>query len=241
MALGLVRARRGDPGVWELLDEALALAEPRDEMQWIAPVAIARAEAAWLEGRRDDAVAETEIACEPATGSWYEAGIRYWRWRGGADEPLPSVGEEQYRLEMAGEWAAASDSWRAIGCPYEAAFALLDADPPGLQQALGDLSRLGANPAAKIAAARLRERGVRGVPRGPRRQTRENPAGLTPRELEVLALLAEGLRNAQIAQRLVVSERTVDHHVSAILGKLEVHSRGEATAEAARRGLLAPR
>jgi DNA-binding NarL/FixJ family response regulator len=83
----------------------------------------------------------------------------------------------------------------------------------------------------------MRERGVHSVPRGPRPQTRENPAGLTARELEVLALLAEGLRNAQIAQRLVVWEKTVDHHVSPILRKLDVRTRGEASAEAVRLGL----
>jgi DNA-binding NarL/FixJ family response regulator len=57
----------------------------------------------------------------------------------------------------------------------------------------------------------------------------------------VLALLAEGLRNAEIAERLVVSQKTVDHHVSAILRKLAVRTRGAAGAEAARLGLLAPR
>jgi DNA-binding NarL/FixJ family response regulator len=75
------------------------------------------------------------------------------------------------------------------------------------------------------------------VPRGPRPSTRENPAGLTARELDVLALLAEGLRNAQIAERLVISQKTVDHHVSAILRKLDVRTRSEAAAEATRLGL----
>jgi ATP/maltotriose-dependent transcriptional regulator MalT len=84
---------------------------------------------------------------------------------------------------------------------------------------------------------RLRERGARGLPRGPRARTRANPAGLTPRELEVLALVADGLRNAEIAQRLVLSAKTVDHHVSAILRKLEVRTRGEAGAAAERLGL----
>src|SRR5204863_4429293 len=98
-----------------------------------------------------------------------------------------------------------------------------------------ELQALGATAAAAIVARRLRARGARGVPRGPRPRTRENPAGLTAREVEVLALLANGLRNAQIAQQLVVSEKTVDHHVSAILRKLAVHTRGEAGAEAAAR------
>ena len=76
------------------------------------------------------------------------------------------------------------------------------------------------------------------MPRGPRPGTRENPGGLTAREVDVLALLVEGLRNAQIAERLVVSEKTVDHHVSAILRKLDVRTRGEASAEAARLRLI---
>ena len=149
---------------------------------------------------------------------------------------------EPYRLSIAGDWAQAARRLREIGCPYEAALALADSHDEGaLREALGRLQALGARPAATIVAHRLRERGIRGVPRGPRPSTRENPAGLTPRELDVLALLAEGLRNAQIAERLVVAEKTVDHHVSAILRKLDVHTRGEASAEAVRLRLTGPR
>jgi DNA-binding NarL/FixJ family response regulator len=119
------------------------------------------------------------------------------------------------------------------------ALAIADADDDdALRQAVEELQSLGARPAAAIVARRLRRRGIRGVPRGPRKSTRENPAGLTARELEVLAMLAEGLRNADIAERLVLSEKTVDHHVSAILRKLNVRTRGEAAAEAARLGLI---
>jgi DNA-binding NarL/FixJ family response regulator len=64
--------------------------------------------------------------------------------------------------------------------------------------------------------------------RGPRPSTRANPAGLTAREVEVLDLLVEGLRNAEIAERLVITEKTAGHHVSAILGKLGVRSRHDA-------------
>ena len=162
--------------------------------------------------------------------------LAYWRWRAGIVEEFQPGAAEPYTLSIRGDWRRAAECWTELGCPYEAALALADGDDEDLaaRRRSIELQALGARPAAAILARRLRERGIRGVPRGPRPSTRENPAGLTARELEVLALLAEGLRNAQIAERLVVSEKTVDHHVSAILRKLDVRTRGEASAEAAR-------
>jgi DNA-binding CsgD family transcriptional regulator len=244
VALGLVRARRGDPDPWTPLDEALELAQPRHELQWIAPVAMARAEAAWLEGRNDVAAAATDTAFEfsASRNASYTTGLAYWRWRAGLQVEVPAARDDPQALEIAGEWGAAASRWEEIGCPYEAALALADSDDKGaLRLALDSLQRLGARPAAAIVARRLRERGVRNLPRGPRPDTRENPAGLTARELEVLALIAEYLTNAAIAERLVVSERTVDHHVSAVLRKLDVRSRGEAAAAAVRLGLASAR
>lgn len=143
-----------------------------------------------------------------------------------------------FALQMTGDCVRAAELWAEIGCPYEAALALGDADDEGaLRQALGELQEMGATLAAAIVARRLRERGARGLPRGPRPATRQNPAGLTARELEVLELVAQGLRNADIAERLFLSEKTVGHHVSAILRKLDVRTRGEAGAEATRLGL----
>jgi DNA-binding NarL/FixJ family response regulator len=132
--------------------------------------------------------------------------------------------------------------WTDLGCPYDAALALAQSGREAdLRRALDELRRLRADPAARFVARRLRALGALDIPRGPNRTTAANPAELTDRELEVLALLAEGLRNAEIAERLIVSSRTVEHHVSAILAKLGARTRGEAGATAVRLGLLAHR
>ena len=241
VVLALVRARRGEGEVWPLLDEAWALAEPTSELPRMGPVAAGRAEAAWLAGSQDTIAAETQAAYELALdrrSPWLAGELACWRRRAGVRERVPKDVAEPYGLELAGERAAATRAWAGLGCPYEAALTLADADEEEpLRYALEQLNRLDAPPAAAIVARRLRERGVRGLPRGPRPRTRSNPAGLTARELEVLSLLGEGWRNAQIAQHLVVSEKTVDHHVSAVLRKLDARTRGEAAAAAARLGL----
>ncbi|HEX2188852.1 MAG TPA: response regulator transcription factor, partial [Longimicrobiaceae bacterium] len=110
----------------------------------------------------------------------------------------------------------------------------------GLRRALAEFERLGARAAAQRTLRRLRELGVRGIPRGPRPSTRASPAGLTRRETEIVRLLAEGLRNAEIARRLHLSPKTVDHHVSGALAKLGVGTRVEAARAAERLGLLEP-
>lgn len=241
VVVGLLRARRGDPDVWPPLDQAHELAEPTGELRRIGPVAAARAEAAWLEGRFAAVMAESQAALASAQKRrtpWLLGELVTWRRRAGLEEDLPPDVAEPYALEIAGDWDRAAECWTRIGCPYEAALALADADEEPLRRALTQLQALDARPAATIVARRLRERGVRGLPRGPRPSTRDNPVGLTRRELDVLVLLAEGLRNQQIAQRLFLSSKTVDHHISAILRKLGTRTRREAGVEAVRLGLI---
>jgi DNA-binding CsgD family transcriptional regulator len=242
VVLGVVRTRRGDPHARALLDEALALAAPSGELQRLAPAATAAAEAAWLAGDPAAVALATGEALALALArdaSWVIGELACWRRRAGLeDHALPPV-PEPWSLELADRPGDAAAAWTELGCPYEAALALTQAgDEPSLRRAHDTLRELGAPAAAAVVGRRLRARGVRGLPRGPRPSTRRNGAQLTAREVDVLRLLAEGLRNAAIAERLFVSPRTVDYHVSAILRKLGSRTRGEAVAAARPLGLL---
>ncbi len=223
-----------------LLDEALVLALSIGELQRLGPVAAAQAEGAWLQrspAAVEAATADTVRLAAERGDAWTLGELSLWRRRVGLSSP-PGCVASPFELELAGECAKAAMLWTDLGCPYDAALALAQSDrEPELRRALDELHRLGAEPAARIVARRLRTMGALDIPRGPNRATAANPSALTSRELEVLALLAEGLRNAEIAERLVVSSRTVEHHVSAILTKLGARTRGEAGAAALRLGL----
>jgi DNA-binding NarL/FixJ family response regulator len=236
-----VRARRGEPGYWPLLDEALRIADLNGHLQQAGPVAAARAEAAWLEGRYAAVPGETRDCLRLARklgDPWIAGELACWQRRAGLAAQQPRVAAGPYALQFAGDWAAAAHRWLALGCPYEASLALADSqDEQALQKALTMLNGLGARPAAAAVARRLRTLGVRRLPRVPRASTARNPAGLTGRELEILGLVVQGLANGQIAGRLVISPKTVEHHVSAILRKLGVQSRSEARLAAASHGL----
>jgi DNA-binding CsgD family transcriptional regulator/tetratricopeptide (TPR) repeat protein len=244
IVLGLLRARRGDPDATEPLQAAAAVADRSGQLWWTFQVAAARAETAWLEGR-PRAVAEATDAVfatvRERRASWPLAELAFWRRNAGIDEDVPVEARGPFATQLRGDWKLAADEWARAGCPYQAALALADGDEAAQRTALGELTRLGARPAARIVARRLRREGARDVPAAPRRSTQANAAGLTARENEVLRLVGQGLRNVEIAERLVLSHRTVDHHVSAILRKLDARTRGEALAIAGRRGLLEPR
>lgn len=231
--LALVRARRGDPGVDPLLDEAARLALPTGELQHIARVAAARAEVAWYRGDLQRVTEEAAIGLKAAAGRrdrWIQGELAYWGRRADPPLDLPADVAEPYALMIAGDWESAAAAWQHLNTPYERALALADGPEEALRESLAILGQLGAGPLTAIV--RLRVLGARGIPRGPRASTRENPAGLTSREVQVLTLLVHGHSNAELAHRMHVSAKTVEHHVSSILEKLEVHSRTEAVAAA---------
>jgi len=231
VVLGWIRVRRGDPGSAALLDEARTLALATGELQRIAPVAAARAEAAWLRGNQEQCLAEARRGYDLALmhrDPWKLGELSLWMWRAGGLPGAAGPIVEPFARQIAGDWRRAAALWAQIGCPYEQALALADGDAEALRQALALFERLGAQPAAALVRRRLQQQGIGGIPRGPRPSTRTNQAGLTTRQWEVLELLAEGCSNAEIARRLFTSPKTVEHHVSAVLAKLEVHSRAQA-------------
>lgn len=234
VVLGLVRARRGDPGSGQALEAAAAVGVPPEETTAHVDLAVASAEVAWTERRMDlvDSVTAGPLAEARARGD-DEAVFRlcFWRRLAGlvADDQAPA-------------WTALAQEMTSRARPYEAALARLAAgqaggDVPVLLAVLDELQRLGALPASRVARRSLRTLGVNGVERGPRPATARASAGLTGREVEVVDLLAAGLRNAEVADRLHISQRTAEHHVASVMRKLGARTRGEAVARAAELGL----
>jgi DNA-binding CsgD family transcriptional regulator len=202
---------------------------------------MARIESAWLTGRPQDAREAAELLRARTAGPGAERPradlLRWLRRLGEPVTPFPGCPPE-YAAGLRGDWCTAAHGFAERGLPYEQALELADSGQvtPTLE-ALRILDELGARPAAALLRRRLRERGITQIPRGPAPTTRANPAGLTERQAEILRMLVAGRTNTEIAAKLVLSVRTVDHHVSAVLQKLGVTSRRDAAQAASRLGL----
>ncbi len=241
VTLGHLKVRQGDAAAGALLDEAYALALTTRELQRHAPVAAARAEAAWLRGQPeqipDVAGLGYGLALE-RNDFWILSELAYWMWRSGSvDVPLVPL-LPPYSDMIRGEWATAAEGWRQLGCPYEQALALMAGDEPAQLQALALFESLGARPAAAIVRDSLRARGITDPGHHPRRPRGSHPDELTPREIEVLSLIAAGLSNPAIAERLTISVGTVKAHTAGIYSKLGVNNRVQALARARALSLL---
>lgn len=220
-------ARLGHPRATGTRAEAQALANANTELLWRVMVAAAQAEAAWLAGLPqsvgDDVAAAVDTEDQDP---WLLGELAVWVDRCGRRVTNEGRYPPPYALELEGDYAGAASWWERAGCPFEEAVVLTrSSEPDGLRRALELFSSVGADAAAALVRRKLAEAGHAAIPRGPRASTRAHPDGLTAREVEVLALLRDGLSNVVISRRLVISERTVDHHVSSILGKLGVRSR----------------
>ena len=239
IAMGRLEALGG--GRQMHLDRALEVAAATGRVQYLVDARTARAEAAWLrddtEAARDEARAALELAL--IVGDPWDIGrAALWVFLAGELDPAPSGLPEPFALHVGGRWGEAATAWETKRCPFLTGLALIAAgDEVSLRRALIIFAAMDAQAMVARVQRSLHRLGAQRVARGPRRTTRGNPAGLTNRQTEILALLAEGLHNEEIAERLVLSRRTVEHHVADVLTKLGVRSRDEAARKAVDLGL----
>ena len=235
----LIGLRRGDPAhdeYWsEMLDGRRRLAvDP-----WYAPQSVARAEAAWLRGdeRAVAWIASEALPAAVRSGERWRIGqLACWLARvGGMPAGFDAPVSAPSAAELCGDARGAARAWAALGCRYDEAMALLGGNEADQREAIALFDALGALPAARVARRRLRDRGAGDVGRGPNRHARGDPLGLTARERQVLELLGRDLSNRDIAALLHRSERTVEHHVAALLAKLGAATRAGAVQAARRR------
>ena len=245
VALGRVRARRGDPGALAALDAALELALPGGHLQRLGHVHAARAEAAWLAGDCEQAAREARAVYPLALEKrhlWFAGELAYWQWktcalgRGARLDCRAVPSADRGKAARGRRGLAQSEAARSRRRGRSRSRSASKTSP------VRSRSSRRSRPARRLGSrVSGYGRSARPFPRGPRPATRANPANLTPRELEVLRLVADGMRNADVAEKLVVSRRTIDHHVAAVLRKLDAKTRGEAAAAAAGLGLLQDR
>ncbi|MGO4601713.1 ATP-binding protein [Terrabacter sp. 2YAF2] len=239
VTLAHVCGRTGEGDVDEPLARVWTLASGTNEIQRVVPAVGARCEIAWIGGdlrRAATLAAEAWPIVKSAEGPWNRGSVARWL---GADRPdagrleafggAAAIGRvaPPFAAELAGAWREAADSWESLGCPFDRSLALArSGEREALAEAVAGFDRLGAHAAAARARTEMRGHGW-ATSRAPRTSTREHPAGLTAREAEVLDLLERGCTDAAIAEQLVISRRTAEHHVSSVLAKLGVSSRRE--------------
>ncbi len=241
VVLASIRMREGDMEVLPFLMEAKTKAFNILEVKRILPVMVALLEYEWLTGQRviEDAAIETAVGLTREAGSVYtNNGFDFWLQKArGRQAPVEEL-YEGFRLESPKMALKAAHCWEQLGCSYEQALALFAAGEDDKKKALTIMQRLGALAVAEKLKQEMRAEGIKTIPRGVRKTTQSNPALLTDRELGVLELLKEGLQNKEIGSRLFISAKTVDHHISSILFKLDTNSRAKAVQEATRLGIL---
>ena len=232
-----IKMRRGDPGVLPLLVEAKEKAFETLELQRIIPAMVALLEYEWITGQRciEKEALDKTISMVEQMGNLYEnSEFSCWLFRARKQHVALREFYEGYQVDNPAMALKAAAHWEKSGCPYEQALALFEGNDDDKRTAIAIIQKLGANAVYEKLKLEMRGSGIKNIPRGIRKTTQSNPAMLTDRELDVLQLLNEGMQNKEIAARLFISAKTVDHHISSILYKLEVKSRVKAVQEAIR-------
>ena len=236
-----IKMRKGAEAVLPMLMEAKSLAFEAMELQRILPALVALLEYEWITGTTciEKAAIESAIGLIGQTGnSHINSEFDCWLLKTrGQKIPLRELAEA-YQLATPSSALKAAGLWEQLGCPYEQALALFEGGEAAKKKALSLVHQLGAEAVYEKMKQEMRTSGIKNIPRGIRKTTQSNPALLTDRELGVLQLLKEGLQNKEIGSRLFISAKTVDHHISAILFKLDVNSRTKAVQEAHRLGII---
>ncbi len=230
-----LKMRKGHQDALPFLLEAKTLAFETEELQRIVPAIFALLEYEWLTG---ESHIETEAISHAI--NWLirlgkfskKSRFYFWLWKAGKEHLIPDGNYDEQEGEKLTKAEKQAILWGNWGCPYEQALALFEVDEDGKKKALLMTKELGADAVYEKMKREMREAGIKNIPRGIRNTTRSNQAHLTDREVDVLRLLKEGLQNKEIASRLFISAKTVDHHISSILLKLEVKSRVKAVNEA---------
>lgn len=215
-----------------LWPEVLEFGEPDS----VVPVALALAEAAWL---REDAAAGAAVVLKALAvcknlSAWDRGELMCWYERAGHDAQGLTGGPiaPPTQVELAGDLEEAAARWEALQMPRNHAYALMAMTdrPDALSAAIAMFDRINCVASAQYGrrlARRLATAGLKGIKTGPRAAARANRFGLTPKERQIAAHLAQGHSNHQIATAVSRSERTVEHHVSTVLAKLGAKRRGD--------------
>lgn len=237
----VLKLRKGDPEAEICLVTVKEMAFKTKEYQIIMPVVTAILEYEWLSGKTLLSAKELEtcfnliarVDCGTANSEF-----AFWLYKSRKTKLAIKEPYTPYKYILENKITNAVIFWDELGCPYEKAITLLDGDEENKKKGLMELQEMGATAIFEKAKKIVRAAGIRRIPRGKRASTISNPAHLTNREIEVLQLLQTGRQNKEIASSLFISAKTVDHHISSILFKLDVNSRNKAVAEAVKLGIL---
>lgn len=241
IVLARVRLRLGEEDAPALAEKALQDAMATDESQYVVPALLNLVESAWLNDKPAAAAEHLRRLANVGAAQmrpWNIGEAVVWAKRMGVelpadfDVPLPAP----YAAEIEGDHEGGANAWESLGAPYPAALCLLssgeEASGTTIARAIKLLEPIEARAAATKARKVARALGVaKQMPRSRRGHysaAKNHPLGLTKREQDILGLVANGASNRDISEALARSQRTVEHHVSAVLSKLNVANRMEA-------------